>query len=333
MQGRCASCGRMSHGQLLCPQCGNQLVGDTTIPTVPLAMSAIDDGPDGPSFIRRLALGVVVMFGVFHGLKHFTLAIGLWVADSAVITPEGVFGLLVAATLAAAVIAGTVNRWAELAGLVLGLGAAGVSIVLQTASGQLPPEEWHIGASILLAIVGVIGGLAGRLMVPPAPKLPRFGQIDARVLAKVKSPPIEIIWWRIAFGVLLAVVASLYADSIRQMLSRALAGHAGSYGTSPMLTWQVSVLGVLLGGVVAGANTRNGLRQGVITGFLVAAGAVIVEMRRGNDGSRLLEFWANLMNLETIGPSAYALLGASAFLISAMGGWLGAHLLPPRSRR
>src|SRR5262245_18326365 len=107
MLGRCASCVRMSHGQLICPQCGNQLVGDTTIPTVPMPISTVEDRPDGPPFIRRLALGGVVLFGVFHALKHLTLAIGLTQANTAVITSEGFFGLLVAATLAAAVVAGT----------------------------------------------------------------------------------------------------------------------------------------------------------------------------------------------------------------------------------
>lgn len=324
----------MSHGQLICEQCGGQLLRDgNTVPTVPLPMNSVDDLPDGPSVVRRLALGAVALFGVFHGLKHLALAIGLSVSDTAVVTSEGIFGLLVAATLAAAVVAGTVNRWAELTGLVLGLTSAGAHIAQELMSESTPSVEWLVGVPTLLAIVGVIGGLAGRLMMPPAPMLPNFRQVDARVLAKVKRHSPKIVWWRVGFGVALALVASLYADSVRQVLSRALVAHGGSYGSSPLLTWQISVLGVILGGVVAGANTRGGLRQGIIAGFFVASGAILVEATRGGAGSQVLDFWVSQADLRGIGPQAYAILGASVFVTTAIGGWLGGHLLPPRTRR
>jgi hypothetical protein len=296
-------------------------------------MNSVDDVPDGPSVVRRLALGAVTLFGVYHGLKHLALGLALTLAASAAITIEGYFGLLVAATLAASVVAGTVNRWAEFSGFLLGLSAAGAHFAQDVLAHSMPPVEWLVGVPIVLAIVGVIGGMAGRLMYPPAPTLPNFGQVDVRLLAKAKKPSPKIVWWRISFGVLLAIVASMYADSVRQVLARVLAGQTSSHASSPLLTWQISVLGVVLGGIVAGANTRSGLRQGIIAGFGVASGVIVVEATRGNAGSPVLEFWIDQAGLKDAGSLAFGFLGISVLLATALGGWLGSHLLPPRTRR
>jgi len=304
-----------------------------TITTVPLPFSGLEDFADGPTFVRRLALGAIALFGLFHGLKHLTLAIGLYFTGSAVVTPEGTFGLLVASTLAATVIAGTVNRRAELTGTILGLTTAGISVAMEASANALPSDEWLVGMPILLAAVGIIGGLAGRLMVPPAPTLPLFGQVEVHVLAKAKRPSPKIVWWRIGGGVVLAVFASIYADNVRQLLSKVLVGHSGSYGSTPLLTWQISVLGTILGGVVAGANTHSGVRQGVIAGLIVACGSIVAEATRGDAGSHLLEFWEHQLDLRSVGPLAYAVLAVTAVIATSLGSWLGSHLFPPPRRR
>ena len=55
------------------------------------------------------------------------------------------FGLLIAATLAASVAAGTMNRRAELSGLILAIAASASFAGPDLASGASIPEEWLIG--------------------------------------------------------------------------------------------------------------------------------------------------------------------------------------------
>ena len=216
---------------------------------------------------RRLALGAITLFGVYHGPSsdNCWLTCPLAAANSlaTVWAP-------VAATLAASVAAGTVNRRAELTGLILAIAAsisfAGPDLVY----GTVMPEELLIGVPTLLLLVGSIGGFAGRLMVPPAPKLPRLGTVDSTRIANVKRKPARVIWWRVGMGVAIILLGTIYADPIREGLSKALAGRGGTYGASPMLSWQVSIIAAILGGVAAGMNTRSGARQGLTTGFVAA---------------------------------------------------------------
>ncbi len=334
MQGYCARCGQKCDGRLLCRQCGSQLADDgSTIPTMPLPVHVADETPDGPSFLRRLALGGITLIGLFQGLKHLTLALALASSGSGELANDGVMGLLIAATLAASVAAGTVNRRAELTGFLLGLAAAAGCIAIDFASGSVPPEDWLIGIPVLLAMVGAVGGLAGRLMVPPAPKLPRFGQFESRLLNKALTPKVALVWWRILFGTLIVVVGTEYADVVRQGLSRILAGNGGSVGSSQLLTWQVSVVFALLGGVASGASTRGGLRQGLLAGLVAGAGVAIFESARQPGASLLMEFWDYQLSLEQKEPVILLAVGGGVLIATAIGGWLGAHLLPPPRRR
>jgi hypothetical protein len=334
MQGCCAKCGYpASNSRGTCPRCGIRMADDgLTSSTLPHSLHAADDTPDGPSFFRRFALGGITLLGLFHGLKHLTLAGALYLSASSELKPEAIVGLLVAATLAASAAAGTVNRRAELAGFLLGLGAAGSCILSDFAAGQTPPADWLVGVPALLALVGTVGGMAGRLMIPPAPKLPRFGRFDPRLANQRITPPVPLVWWRIAFGALLVAVGTYYAETVRLGLSQILAGHSGSMGSNRMLTWQVSVIFAVLGGVAAGANTRGGIRQGLLAGVAAGAGAIALEATRKAGSAPLLEFWAEQMNVGEIGPMVFAALGGTILVGTAIGGWLGAHLFPPRRK-
>jgi hypothetical protein len=270
--------------------------------------------------------------GLFHGLKHLTLAGALYLAVSGELKPEATIGLLVAATLAGSAAAGTVNRRAELTGFLLGLSGAGSYLVLDNATGVISPPEWLVGVPVLLALVGTIGGLAGRLIIPPAPKLPKFGRFDSHLANQRIIPPVPFVWWRVVFGAAIVIVGAYYAETIRHGLAQVLAGHSGSMGSNRLLTWQVSVITTLLGGVAAGANTRGGIRQGLLAGVAAGAGAVALEAARRSGNHVLLEFWAEQLNVNEIGPMVFAALGGSILIGTAIGGWLGAHLFPPRRR-
>lgn len=330
MQGFCAKCGRASDGQIICPQCGIRYVDDSaTVTTLSYSSDASLDPGDAPSFLRRLLLGAITLLGLFHGLKHIATAAAIAFCDADTISIDALIGLLLAATLAASVVAGTVNHRAELTGFLLGLATAGVLVGLDFAAGASPPVDWLVGVPIVLSLVGIVGGLAGRLMVPPVPKLPKFQLVDSHFESRVPVPVAPLVWWRIGLGAVAVIVGTEYSDAIRQGLSQALAGHGGFHSSMKFLTWQISIIAGLLGGVLAGCNTRGGFRQGLYAGLMASAVATILEARHGASGSILVQFWLDQLGADDSGL-AFVICAASVFAVTTLGGWLGAHLLPPR---
>jgi hypothetical protein len=334
MQGYCGKCGLTFDGQMLCPRCGTQLSEDgPNIATIPLPVTCPDDSDAGPSFLRRVLFGAIALGGVFQGLKHIIAAVAVAGSGGDSLTSSGILGLLVAATLAAAVVSGMLNRRAEFTGLILGVGAAGVLIGMDLAQGIEPPDDWLIGVPALLGVVGMIGGLGGRLMIPPAPKLPKFGLSGNRIEPKIQVPAVRIVWWRILGGAVLTTLGVVYADEVRFAVSRVVLGHGGTFGASRLVTWQISVLATVMGGVLAGATTRGGLRHGLIAGLFAATATVIAFAARDPNDLLVLEFWMDNLNLGWNGPPALAVLGASIVTGAGIGGWMGYHLFPPQPTR
>lgn len=332
MSGFCKKCGSDCEAQSLCTHCGSPAsLESPSHSSIPLDPPAVDDSPDGPSFVRRLGLGVITIGGCYFGLLH--LMSGLALASSGVntLSVEGSLGLLVAAILAGTTAAGTINRRAEFTGVLLGLAAAAGFIGLETSAGRLPLlEEWWIGLGVLLGMLGAVGGLAGRLMVPPAPELPKLGQFDSRKIEAVLKPSVRVVWWRIAMGLALVLVGTHFVDAVHHVLSRTLSGKSGALISGNMISWQISLIVAVLGGIAAGANTRAGLKQGLIAGFLAAAGVIVLLTRLNANSSLVLEFWFDQLNVGEAGPELFAALGGSVWCAVAAGGWFGSHLLPSR---
>jgi hypothetical protein len=325
MRGYCATCGKIVEGRMLCPQCGVKLAHEPG--TFAEATPEPDDPPDGPPFVRRLALGGITLLGLYNGLKHLALAGMLAHTSAATLPPGALVCLLVVATLAAAVVAGTVNRRAEVAGLILAGAAVVGYLVSELLVGGDLPEEQLIGIPTLLIMVGVAGGLVGRLIIPPAPNLPKFTPMDTPVA--VLRRPIRIVWWRILVGTVVVALGTNYADLVRSWL---LALFRGQGGAAPFVAWQISVVAALLGGVMAGAHTRGGFRHGFFAGLLSGAGTVVAVASAGSP-PMILEFWLEQLSVNEPGPLPYAVLGGSICLATTIGGWLGEQFLPAKRRR
>lgn len=290
----------------------------------------IDDSSDGPSFFRRFALGIITVVGCYFGLLHLINGVALTTPGSSTLSAEGTLGLLMAAILTGATAAGTINRRAELTGLLLGLATACGFFGLESTQGNLPLASWWIGVAASLGVVGVVGGFAGRLMMPPAPDLPIVWQFDSHKIEAVFEFRFPIVWWRIVWGVAIVLVGTTYTETIQYMLSKAHFGKGSSLISGKFIAWQISLLIAVLGGIASGANTRAGLKQGLITGFFAGAGAIVFLTRFVPKPSLVLEFWFDQLNVGEAGLELFAAAGGSVWCMVAVGGWLGGHLLPPR---
>jgi len=334
MRGFCTKCGRTFGEQMLCPLCGVQLETDVAAASaVPLTVPFADDSDDGPSFPRRLVFGVITLLGLYQGLKHLALAGVLMQTGSAVLSSDSHLSLLVTATLTSSIVAGTVNRRAEATGLLLALAAAAGFLAPELVRGGGLPDEWMVGVPTLMVLIGVVGGFAGRLMVPPAPNLPSFGRLDSRVVVRVRRKPVRIAWVQVVFGVAISVAGAVYADAIRQALSSVLAGGGGSFGARSLVGWQVSALAALIGGVAAGFGSRAGFIQAVVAGLGAGACSVLaLAAHQSGDSSPVIDFWVDQLNARGGVTLPLVAVGLSTCATTVLGGWLGSHLFPAPTR-
>ena len=334
MRGFCSKCGRTFGDQMLCPLCGIQLDADVGAGTaVPLSVPFTDDTPDGPSFSRRLGFGLITLLGLYHGLKHLALAAVLAQTGVATLSNDSYLSILIVATLGASVAAGTVNRRAEATGLILALASALGFLGPDLWRGSTLPEEWLVGIPTLMVMIAVVGGFAGRMMVPPAPNLPNFGRLDSRVVVRVQKKQARIVWPQVAFGVAIAVAGVVYADAIRHTLSMALRV-GGSFGARSLIAWQVSALAAIAAGLAAGFGCRAGFRQGVYAGLGAGVGAVLgVLSQQATHPSPVVDFWVDQLDARRGITLPLVALGVTTAVATAIGGWLGSQVFPATPRK
>lgn len=299
-----------------------------------LNSAAEDELPDGPSFLRRLVFGGITLLGLYHGLKHLALAGILSQTGDTTLSSDTHVSLLVIAMLVAGVVAGTVNRRAELTGLLLALAASIFFLGPDLLHMDSIPEEWLLGVPTLLGIVGIIAGFAGRLMVPPAPNLPTFGRLDSQIVVRIKRPPARIAWLQLLLGVAIAVAGAACVDSIRHGLAYVFAGQASAFGARPLIAWQIGTLAALTGGVVTSYGNRGGLRQAVFAGLASGAGvALALATQADSTPSPVVDFWVYQLDLKNSGSLPYLVLGLTTFMATGLGAWFGGHILPNTDRK
>src|SRR5262249_59205344 len=99
------------------------------------------------------------------------------------------------------------------------------------------------------------------------------------------------------------------------------------------ITWEISLIAMFAGGVLAGSNTFNGLKQGLIVGL--CTGVILCGLRAWAPSGRPPELFplsiAGITVPEKNQPLAqiFTLAMLTALLTGAAGGWFGSQLLPP----
>jgi hypothetical protein len=271
--------------------------------------------------------------GIYYALKHLCTA-GLLAAQATETQgiPATLAGLLLlqalqaVGVLAAGLLLGAGQRGGFLYGALVGAGNGFFYVLARYVTGKPISAITLLEEPIIPVAVGALGGMLGSLIWRPlpAPALPA-GPPRLLPLGPARRQPSSldgpIAWARVLAGVVVAVAGALWTDVIREFVLEASEGKLKieTHLQADLVTWEISALAIFAGGSLAGATTRNGVKQGLCVG--ACTGALLF-------GSQLASGNATFI--------AMVLLFASTLSLGLSGGWFGGELLPPiltRTRR
>ncbi len=323
----CPRCANLYDSASACPRCG---AGAFSSDSIGLA--------HGPRWQQtswgRILIGLILSQGLFYALRHLLTAALLTYQGG---TAEDLWSdvqnilLLQAITIIGLLAGGMLAGGGQRHGLVLGGVVGAWNGVFSVLLRQNPAQDLTMvglyGQPLLHTAFGAIGGLLGTVIWAPLPALVVPSDLAPPVKKKVKpkgpSPFAgKIAWFRVLCGSAFAVAGTLSATMIFQ---KVLDMSGGRLGTSHemqdrIITWEIKALAVLVGGMLAGSTTTNGLKQGLVVGF--ATSIILIGVQ-----APMTDAWLQVTFFILV----------STFSLAMVGGWFGGQLFPPilkpRSRR
>lgn len=278
----------------------------------------------------RIFLGLILAQGLFYGLRHLVTA-GLLATQGreAIRQMEtaaaGILflqGLRMFTLFAGTVFAAAGQRRAPFLGMMIGAWNGVLSVLLLTDRAQAQTLIALLGQTLLQAVMGAFGGWLGAVVWKPLSDtnpaqtpLPRTRRFVRHQHNPFSGP---VAWVRVSGGVALAVAGTLTATLLFEKILDISHGALGTVDElqDRLITLEIKALALLLGGALAGATTRNGLKQGLCVGLASTLILIGIEMN-------FVERWLQL--------AGYTAL--SAVSLSLAGGWFGSQLFPPILRR
>jgi hypothetical protein len=316
----------MHEQRLQCPACGTRLLYQDRV-TRQARPAVSQPAGSRPRWQHtpwgRILIGLVLAQGLFYGLRHLLTGVVLALSgEGGHQTVQGVVLLqaLQVLTLAAGcVLAASGQRQGILLGTVVGVWNGSLSMLLHSGPAQ-PLTLVSLSGQLLLQMTfGTLAGWVGCLIWKPlpAPVLPGAAAVVHKPApARPRGPLFRgpIAWVRVAAGTALAVAGTLSAALIfDKMIDVSNGVLATTHDVQDrIITWEIKALAVLLGGVLAGSGSRNGLKQGLCVGL--AASVILLGIQL-----QFSKSWPNVLVL-TAGIS---------FSLSLVGGWFGSQLFPP----
>jgi hypothetical protein len=320
----CPQCSDSFQQRLDCPHCGVRLHYQ---PGPSPRHNAHPESSWQQTPWGRLFVGLLLAQGLYYVLRHLCTAGLLVASEEATNVWATLTGLIVVqamqavSVLGAGLLTGAGQRQGLLYGALVGMWNSAFFLILQRWTGQPLTAVNLFGEPILHVAFGAAGGLIGRLVWRPLPSLPgaiRVQPVVARTVqrggpSRLSGP---IAWTRVCAGVAIAVAGVMFADVIRDFVIEASEGRLriDTRLQADLVTCEIEVLSILVGGAFAGATTLNCFKQGLAVG--IGSGALIFAFR--------------VLHAQPQSSLAI-LLGtlASALTLGMVGGWFGAQLLPP----
>jgi hypothetical protein len=319
----CPQCNGFFEQRLSCPACGVRLCYQSARGALPVG------GRWRQSTIGQVALGLLLSQGLYYGLCRLFTSFELAFKEQLSLTDTSATVyvlrqvLQLSALLVGGMLAGAGQPTGAALGAVVGIFNGLLCVVLQPAPGQGVTTIALYSAPTLHAVFGTLAGWFGQLIWKPLPSLyPGQASKLVRKLGTARRHLSvfagQVMWIRVAIGATIAILGTLSATLILEAATAAAA--RGSYGyysevlenQDIVLTWEIKALSVILGGALAGFNTRNGLKQGFFVGMFTLFALFLFLGVKGNATPMIL--------VGTI---------ISSMCLSLAGGWFGSQLLPP----
>jgi putative membrane protein (TIGR04086 family) len=313
------------------------------------------------TLLGRAVVGLMLSQGLYYVLWHLCTFVVLILpfADLAktwsTTPPEGwvwwvmeiIQGL---SLLAGGMLVGASHRRGILLGLALGLVNSIIYVSTQVATYQPMDPESLYGQTAFQIICGGFGGLLGSIIWKPMvpiigpPPISRSSEANltrlhgARRMIRLFRGPVA--WVRVGAGAILVALASLWTQYILYSMinNPAIPMSVPTALHYQFVTWEFSILFLLIGAAVGGSNTKNGLKQGLLVGVLATClllGLKHTEQLREVPQTIILRYFIHIKPLlEYLGISSEE--GQVAFMtiiivvpMGLLGGWFGGQLLPP----
>jgi hypothetical protein len=320
----CPRCETVHEQRLQCPGCGDRLQYPETPRRVATAEAPAERWQD--LIWGRVFVGLLLSQGFFYALRH--LATGLMLAFEPPSDPSDesgvLFGLVlsqvlqVAALLVGAGLIGSGQRHGAALGAVVGVWNGVLAGLAPRAAGQPFSTVALYGDPLLQTMLGALAGWAGSVIWEPLivlePRAPRRAARRAPPRQRIPLFAGKIAFVRVLLGTLLAVAGALSASAVLALIARLNDSELATSATilDNLVTWEVKALALLAGGVLAGSNSSNGLKQGLCAG--IAVGLTLAALEPHSQ-----EEWFEMVGFMLIGSIALCLLG----------GWFGSQVFPP----
>jgi hypothetical protein len=346
MQLFCPACQAAFAGTQRCPRCAGLLL----LPQE-AAEAAVTRPKEKPQLARmptpagRVIVGAVFALGCYLGLRK--LVIGAVLAaqeepEAWSLTFEGlsaVCAVQILSVLFGAVVAAAGRTGGLLFGAAVG-GLCGALFLAAELLAGAPAQDLvlYVQPLVLVCVGAIAGVIAARIWgAVPALDMPladRNALSSSRfALEEMKETPRPTVWLRVLVGAMVMLVAVAAAEKVRTGAQKYSGGllRVDSVGQGQFLTWQIAVLGVTAGGVMAGAGTGAGVRHGVMAGFLGGLGVLGMTAATGQSLGPV-QYWLSKLSLGTLPPNdPTAILAAASgiLILGVLGGWLGGTLFLP----
>ncbi len=301
----------------------------------------------------KIVIGLLLAIGIYYGLLQLASAVLLAAHD-----PQGrqdwlnsFNGLILKQVLQAGsllvggMMAGAGQKRGILFGSIVGVYNAVIFLILEAVF-----LNDKLNRDLLLALLvlvglqiafGTVGGYLGQLIWKPIQTVavlsPHDSPSPADRFALPPKPPKPsqfagpVNWVRVIPGGVVAVSGTLFANTLFRMLEAATESTPETRFQAQFLTWEISVLAMLLGGGIAGSNSNNGMKQGIAVGVIASLILIFVIFFRGESSSTSTPLWIfKAMGLDQavlLQRIIYTVL--SVMPLALAGGWFGSQLMPP----